>query len=392
MHDLPTGTISFLFTDIEGSTARWEPHPQVMHTTLARYATILHQIISVNGGLVFKMTGDAIYAAFAIPSAAISAAVAAQQALAAKEWDNADQPHVRMALHTGTAQCRDNDYFGSTLNRVAHLLSTGHGDQILLSTVTYELVRDNLPAGVSVKDMGEHALKDLLRHEHIYQLVAPDLPTEFPPLRSLEGHANNLPTQPTAFVGREREMMSVCALLRQPQTCLVTLTGPGGIGKTRLSLHVATELVDQFTDGVFLVPLAPVSGTAEPRICLAHVAVLQGEWMVALRCYQECLAMLHQFGIMIYFPAYLEGLGSLATALKMPEKAARLWGKAEAMREELGALMYPVDRPEYERAVADARTYSGKEAFVAAWAEGKTAPLEQIIDEILKMDGEAGKQ
>ena len=259
MPDLPTGTITFLFIDIEGGIIHWEHHPQAMRTTLARHDAILRQIITSHGGFVFKMMGDAVYAAYAVASDAVSAAVAAQQAVVAEVWGDLDPLRVRMALHTGAAQHRDNDYFGPTLNRVAHLLSTGYGGQILLSTVTYELVRDSLPAEVSVKDLGEHALKDLLRYEHIYQLVIPDLPTEFPPLESLERHPNNLPMQPTAFVGREREVASVCALLRQPQTCLVTLTGPGGIGKTRLSLHVAAELVDQFTDGVFLVPLAPVS-------------------------------------------------------------------------------------------------------------------------------------
>jgi len=259
MPDLPTGSITFLFTDIESSITRWDHHPQVMRTALARHNAILRQIITAHGGFVFTMKGDAVYAVFAVASGAISTAVAAQQAVVAEVWDGLDPPRVRMALHTGTAQHRDDDYFGPTLNRVERLLSTGYGGQILFSTVTYELVRDSLPAGVSVKDLGEHALKDLLRHEHIYQLVIPDLPTEFPPLRSLERHPNNLPMQPTAFVGREREVTSVCALLRQPQTCLVTLTGPGGIGKTRLGLHVAAELVDQFIDGVFLVPLAPVS-------------------------------------------------------------------------------------------------------------------------------------
>ena len=259
MPDLPTGTITFLFTDIEGSSSRWEHHPQVMRTALAHQAAILRQIITAHGGFVFKMMGDAVFAAFAVTSDAISTAVTAQQAVAAEAWGDLGPLRVRMALHTGAAQHRDDDYFGPTLNRAAHLLSTGYGGQILLSTATYEVVRDSLPAGVSVKDLGEHALKDLLRHEHIYQLVIPDLPTEFPPLKSLERHPNNLPMQPTAFVGREREVTTVCALLRQPQTCLVTLTGPGGIGKTRLGLQVAAELVDQFADGVFLVPLAPVS-------------------------------------------------------------------------------------------------------------------------------------
>lgn len=141
-----------------------------------------------------------------------------------------------------------------------------------------------------------------------------------------------------------------------------------------------------------LLEVGDQEGTAEPRICLARVAVLQDEWVMALRCYQECLAMLHQLGLTIHFPACLEGLGAMAATQGAPGKAARLWGKAEAMREDIGAIMYLVDRPAYERAVADARTHLGEEAFAAAWAEGRTTPLEQIIDEVLEMNGEAEKQ
>jgi predicted ATPase/class 3 adenylate cyclase len=259
MSDLPTGTVTFLFTDIEGSTTRWEHHPDAMRAALARHDSLLRSVITSHGGFVFKMMGDAVYVVFAIAADAVAAAFAAQRAVSVEEWDEIGTLRVRMALHTGAAQYRDEDYFGPTLNRVARILSTGYGGQILLSTVTYELVRDSLLVGTSVKDLGEHALKDLLRPEHVYQLVIPELPSEFPPLKSLERHPQNLPMQSTAFVGREREVTTICALLRRPDMRLVTLTGPGGMGKTRLGLQVAAELVDQFADGVFLVPLAPVN-------------------------------------------------------------------------------------------------------------------------------------
>ncbi len=259
MAELPTGTVTFLFTDIEGSTTRWEHHPDAMRTALARHDALLRSAIAAHHGYVFKMMGDAVYAAFAVPADAVSAAVAAQRAVAAEEWGEVGPIRVRMALHTGAAQSRDDDYFGPTLNRVARVLSTGYGGQVLLSTVIYELVRDALPAGASLKDLGEHALKDLLRPEHVYQLTIPDLPTDFPALKSLERHPHNLPVQPTPFLGREHEVTGVCDLLRRPEVRLVTLTGPGGIGKTRLSLQVAAEMTDQFADGVFLVALAPVS-------------------------------------------------------------------------------------------------------------------------------------
>ena len=182
MSDLPTGTVTFLFTDIEGSTTRWEHHPDAMRVALARHDALLCSVITAQNGYVFKMVGDAVYAAFAVPADAVSAAVAAQRAVAAEEWGEVSPLRVRMALHTGAAQSRDDDYFGPTLNRVARVLSTGYGGQILLSVATIELVRDSLPAGASLKDLGEHALKDLLRPEHVYQLSSPDLPAAFPPL------------------------------------------------------------------------------------------------------------------------------------------------------------------------------------------------------------------
>ncbi len=259
MPEVPTGTVTFLFTDIEGSTTRWEHHPDAMRTALARHDALLRSVIVAHGGFVFKMVGDAVYSAFAVAADAVAAAVAAQRAVAAESWGEVGPLRVRMAMHTGTAQSRDDDYFGPTLNRVARVLSAGYGGQILLSIATVELVRDALPAGVSVQDLGEHALKDLRRPEHVYQLTSPDLPSEFPPLKSLERHAHNLPMQPTPFVGREQEVASVRELLRRPEVRLLTLTGPGGIGKTRLALQVAAELSDQFADGVFLVPLAPVN-------------------------------------------------------------------------------------------------------------------------------------
>ena len=259
MPEAPTGTVTFLFTDIEGSTTRWEHHPEAMHTALARHDTLLRSLITAHGGYVFKMVGDAVYAAFAFPTDAVSAALDAQRAVSAEEWGEVGPLRVRMALHTGVAQSRDDDYFGPTLNRVARVLSTGYGGQMLLSAVTFELVRDALPAGVSVKDLGEHALKDLLRPEHIFQLTVSDLPAEFPALKSLPRHLQNMPVQPTPFLGREQEVTTVYELLRHPQVHLLTLTGPGGMGKTRLALQVAAELSDQFADGVFLVPLAPVS-------------------------------------------------------------------------------------------------------------------------------------
>src|SRR5215212_6705885 len=231
MADLPTGTVTFLFTDIAGSTRLWEQHPQAMPVALACHETLIRQAIDTHGGVVFKIVGDGICAAFATAPDAAAAAIAAQRALSAYAWGETGPLRVRMALHTGTAQAYTGDYFGLPLSRVARLLAAGHGGQVLLSYITHDLVRDYLPPGVALRDLGERRLKDLTRPEQIFQLVVPDLPADFPPLRTLDAHPTNLPAQPTALVGREREVAAVCARLRLPDVRLLTLTGPGGTGK-----------------------------------------------------------------------------------------------------------------------------------------------------------------
>jgi class 3 adenylate cyclase len=190
MNALPTGTVTFLFTDIEGSTARWEQHRAAMPAALARHDAILRDAIESHTGVIFKTAGDAVCAAFASAPAALAAALAAQRALYAEPWDTAGLPtgaplRVRMALHTGAAELRDGDYLGLTLSRVARILAAGHGGQTLLSRAAAELVDDALPAGVVLRDLGAHQLKDLSRPEQIFQLVSPDLPADFPPLRTV---------------------------------------------------------------------------------------------------------------------------------------------------------------------------------------------------------------
>jgi predicted ATPase/class 3 adenylate cyclase/tetratricopeptide (TPR) repeat protein len=259
---LPSGTITFLFTDIEGSTKLWEQHPDAMRAALARHDALLRQAIEDNSGVVFKTVGDAFCAAFATAPDALSAALAAQCALHAEPWPDALSLHVRMALHTGTAELRDNDYFGQPLNRVARLLGTGHGGQVLVSAATQELTRDTLPTSSHLQDVGEHRLRDLGRPESVFQLLNPDLPSEFPPLKSLDNPdlPNNLPQQVTSFIGRENEIETVKSLLTK--TRLLTLTGSGGCGKTRLGLQVAADVLENYPDGVWLVELAPLSDPA----------------------------------------------------------------------------------------------------------------------------------
>ncbi len=233
---LPSGTVTFLFTDIQGSTKLWEQHPQAMRGALARHEAILRQAIESRGGVVFKTIGDAVCAAFSSAPQALAAVLAAQRALQAEAWGAAGVLRVRMALHSGSAEARDGDYLGLPLNRVARLLAAGHGGQILLSLATQELVRDQLPDDTVLRDLGTHRLKDLAGPEPIFQLIAPNLPAIFPALNSLDARHTNLPAPPTALIGRETELAQIADRLEQRDCRLLTLVGPGGIGKTRLAL------------------------------------------------------------------------------------------------------------------------------------------------------------
>ncbi len=256
---IPTGTVTLLFTDIEGSTRLWEAEPEAMTRGLRRHDEIVRNAIELAGGYVFKTVGDAFNAAFATAEAALDAAIAAQRALVGQDWPTKNPILVRMGLHTGACEERENDYFGPAVNRVARLESAAHGGQVLLSGATAELLWQSLPPGVRLRDLGAHRLKDLGRPEQVFQLEADFLPASFPALASLDNPdlPNNLPGQLSAFIGRERELAEVLALAASAR--LVTLTGSGGSGKTRLALQAAVELLDSAVDGVWFADLAPVT-------------------------------------------------------------------------------------------------------------------------------------
>ena len=241
---IPSGTITLLFTDVEGSTRLWEAEPEPMAQALRRHDEMLRAAIGQAGGFVFKTVGDAFCAAFATPQAALGAVLAAQRALAAERWPTSRPIRVRMGLHTGVCEERDNDYFGPVVNRTARLEAVAHGGQVLISGATAELLSETLPEGVTLRDLGLHRLKDLGRAERVFQLEAEFLAPDFPPLASLDNPElpNNLPGQLSAFVGREREVREVRKLVGSSR--LVTLTGAGGCGKTRLALQAAAELLD----------------------------------------------------------------------------------------------------------------------------------------------------
>jgi class 3 adenylate cyclase len=275
MPDLPSGTVTFLFTDIEGSTALWERDRIAMREAVDRQLAILQSLISAHQGVLFKTVRDSTQAAFGTAEEALRAALASQRALLAEDWTDAPGPlRVRMALHAGEAVPDPRgDYLAAPLNRLARLLSTGYGGQILLSQAVQQLSRGALPAGTTLQDLGEHRLRDLLEPEHVFQLRHPELPTESPPLKSLENRPNNLPLQPTPFLGRAQEVQQVVDLRHRTDVRFLTLTGPGGTGKTRLALQAAAELLDDFSDGVFFVPLAPLT---DPDLVLATIATTFG--------------------------------------------------------------------------------------------------------------------
>ncbi|HKD87885.1 MAG TPA: adenylate/guanylate cyclase domain-containing protein [Streptosporangiaceae bacterium] len=269
---IPSGIVTLLFTDIEGSTRLWEAEPERMAVALRRHDDLVRAAIEEADGYVFKTVGDAFCAAFWTAQAAVAAALCAQRALAREDWITRRPLRVRMGLHTGTCEERGGDYFGPVVNRVARLEAVAHGGQIVLSGTTAELVSQSLGPGTALRDLGLHRLKDLGRPEHVFQLEAPQLEADFPPLASLDNPElpNNLPCLVNAFVGRERELSQVRTLVGSAR--LVTLTGAGGSGKTRLALQVAAELLDTTADGVWFIDLAPVTDSA--RIPAVVAAVL----------------------------------------------------------------------------------------------------------------------
>ena len=197
----PVGTVTFLFTDLEQSTRLWETHPAAMDDALAAHDRLLREVITAHEGYIFSTAGDAFAAAFSLPTAAVRAAIVAQRAVTAHSWAGPVALQVRMGLHTGVAHERDGDYFGSAVNRAARLMSVAHGGQIVVSLATEQLVRDQMPDEVGLIDLGEHRLRDLSRPEHVFQVVAPELPEHFPPLRSHSPGVGSLPVSVTSFVG-----------------------------------------------------------------------------------------------------------------------------------------------------------------------------------------------
>ena len=254
----PTGTVSFLFTDVEGSTRLWQEHPDGMDAALERHDRVVRDAIESHGGYVFSTAGDAFAAAFHTATRAVDAAVSAQRALLDQPWSDGVRIRVRMGIHTGEAVERGGDYFGSTLNRGARVMAAGHGGQILMTSTTHGALDGTRPASI---DLGEHALRDIDGVEHIFQIAADGLDADFPEIRTLTGSRTRLPTQRSSLVGRDGDVADVRRRLLDGR--LVTLTGAGGCGKTRLAIEVAGRESRTVSDGAFFVDLARIADDDE---------------------------------------------------------------------------------------------------------------------------------
>ncbi len=271
MQASPVGT-TLLFTDIEGSTRLWEQEGARMPEALAGHDALARAAVESNRGTIVKTTGDGIYAAFGDPLDAVNATLALQLSLGDPKATNGIAFRVRCGLHTGVVEQRDGDLFGSPVNRAARIMSAAHGSQVLLSQAVVDQVGKRLPPLVSLRDLGGVRLRDLAKSEHVYQLVYPGLREDFPVLRSLEATPNNLPLQVTSFIGRERELAEIKKLIGS--TRLLTLLGMGGLGKTRLSLQVAADALENHPDGVWFVDLAPIKDpTLVPNIAAQVLGV-----------------------------------------------------------------------------------------------------------------------
>ena len=314
MAGLPTGTVTFLFTDLEGSTRLWEQHPQAMRSALARHDEILRGAVESCGGVVVKSTGDGLHAAFDAAEGAVAAACAGQRGLEAEDWEGTGALRVRMGIHTGAAEFRDGDYFGPALNRAARLMAVAHGGQVLVSLATEELVRDSLDDELGLVELGEHRLRDLSRPERVFQLEMPGLASEFPAIRGLDAFPGNLPVQLSSFVGRKAEVQATIKALGESRA--VTLTGVGGVGKTRLAVQVAGEVLPEHPDGAWLCELASAADAeAMVQLIAATLGVQPRQGVSLAGCIREFLEAKRLLVVLDNCEHLLDAAGRFADAI-----------------------------------------------------------------------------
>ena len=322
MTELPTGTVTFLFTDIEGSTRLIQELGERFLAVLGEHAGIVREVLSEFGGVEVNTEGDSFFLAFRSPTDAIPAAVAIQRGLAAYDWPDDAPVRVRIGVHTGDGVLGGNDYVGIDVNRAARIAGAAHGGQVLVSDATRSLVEHALPEGTALRDLGPHRLKDIIYPEHLYDLAIDGLPSDFPPPRSLDARPNNLPHQLTSFVGREGEIAKVRHLL--DHTRLLTLTGPGGTGKTRLALQVAADVLTEYRDGAFFVDLSAVTDPALVPSAVARVLgveeMAEHPILEAVKIHlssKELLLVLDNFEQVVEACATVEALLTAASELKV---------------------------------------------------------------------------
>ncbi len=326
-------TLAYWFSDLEASTRLWEEHPEAMHGALARHDAILRQAVEDTGGSVVKTTGDGLMAVFDEPVDAVTAGVRAQQNLDSDPWPDTGPLRVRIGIHIGEAQPRAGDFYGPAVNRAARIMSAAHGGQILLSGSIVADVGDGLPGELSLRDLGEHRLKDLAGPEHLYQLVVPGLPESFPALTTLDLRPNNLPTQTSVFLGRATELGELRSLIDDENTRLLTLTGPGGTGKTRLALQAAVDQLDRFEDGLYFVDLAPerdVDGAF--AAVLRTVGIEGGADAAPLEALSKGLGERHMLLLLDNFEQVTEASAGLAQLLQRCPGVTVVVTSREALR------------------------------------------------------------
>src|SRR5919108_1194659 len=283
MGELPRGTVTFLFSDVEGSTRLLTRLGGRYADVLGEHQRMLRAAFDDHDGREVHTEGDAFFVAFARASDAIAAAVSAQRSLASRRWPEGVEVRVRMGVHTGEAEVRHDDYVGLDVHRAARICAAGHGGQVLISSSTRELIGDDLPGDVALRDLGEHRLKDLDRPERLFQLVVGDLPADFPPPTSLSpgsGGANALPPSPNRTIGRADDVRAIADRVRVDGVRLLTLTGPGGVGKTRLALEAARAVKADFADGAYFVSLDALQRPEDVPAAVVKtlaIVVLSGE-------------------------------------------------------------------------------------------------------------------
>jgi predicted ATPase/class 3 adenylate cyclase len=341
----PSGTVTFLFTDIEGSTKLAQEYPDQWEALRARHNAILQAAVDRDNGYIFQIIGDAVCVAFHSAGDALNAALNAQWLLQNEPWSPAPVK-VRMAIHTGAARLNNTSdqiiYLGyTTLVSTQRIVSAGHGGQVLISGATYELVRDVLPANTELLDLGERRLKDLWRPEHLYQLNAAGLSATFPPLNTLDAFLNNLPAQLTSFIGRENEIANIKRELKTHR--LVTLTGPGGTGKTRLSLQVAADLLDHFQHGVWFIELAPLTDPdLIPQTILSAIGILEQSGTPPLERLKEYLHEKKSLIVLDNCEHLIEGSAKVADTLLTAVPDLKVLASSREALGVKGEAVYPV--------------------------------------------------